>query len=55
MEAYIVVKNSYPSPPPIISLCLNYKGLHHAENSDEIRVNIIIYFHNLLIKCKLSY
>lgn len=38
LQAYIVIKNSYPNPPPIIALSLNYKKKHNSGNSDEIRV-----------------
>uniref|UniRef100_A0A6P7GLF6 THO complex subunit 5 homolog n=1 Tax=Diabrotica virgifera virgifera TaxID=50390 RepID=A0A6P7GLF6_DIAVI len=37
LEAFIVIKSNYPSTLPIISVCVNYNGVHHSENDDEIR------------------
>ncbi|KAJ8939808.1 hypothetical protein NQ318_012808 [Aromia moschata] len=37
LHALIVIKNSYPETPPIFSLCLCYKGMHHSGNCDEMR------------------
>ncbi|XP_023312744.1 THO complex subunit 5 homolog [Anoplophora glabripennis] len=37
MQALIAIKNSYPEVPPIFSLCLNYNGIYHSGNCDDIR------------------
>ncbi|KAJ8932500.1 hypothetical protein NQ314_014620 [Rhamnusium bicolor] len=37
MQALIVIKDNYPDTPPMFSLCLNYNGVFHSGNSDEIR------------------
>lgn len=38
LQAYVVIKNSYPTQAPIFLLNLNYNGSRHAANCDEIRV-----------------
>uniref|UniRef100_A0AAR5Q0U7 THO complex subunit 5 homolog n=1 Tax=Dendroctonus ponderosae TaxID=77166 RepID=A0AAR5Q0U7_DENPD len=37
LKAFVVIKNTYPLPPPIFVLDLNYKGHHNSSNCDEIR------------------
>lgn len=37
LQALIVIKNTYPVPPPIFSLNLNYNGNYNSVNCDEIR------------------
>ncbi|KAG5872557.1 hypothetical protein JTB14_033976 [Gonioctena quinquepunctata] len=37
LQACIVIKNNYPEIAPLFSLCLNFNGVHHSANSDEIR------------------
>ncbi|XP_044253173.1 THO complex subunit 5 homolog isoform X1 [Tribolium madens] len=37
LQAFVVIKNDYPSIPPIFSLCLNYNGTRHSQNDDNIR------------------
>jgi hypothetical protein len=38
LQAFVVIKNDYPSAPPIFSLCLNYNGARNSQNDDNIRV-----------------
>jgi THO complex subunit 5 len=37
LQAFVVIKNDYPSAPPIFSLCLNYNGARNSQNDDNIR------------------
>ncbi|XP_066140377.1 THO complex subunit 5 homolog [Euwallacea fornicatus] len=37
LQTFVVIKNTYPTLPPIFALNLNYKGVHNSSNSDEIR------------------
>ncbi|XP_060521770.1 THO complex subunit 5 homolog [Cylas formicarius] len=37
LQALIAIKNGYPTQPPIFGLSLNYNGVQHSANSDEIR------------------
>lgn len=38
LQTYVVIKNTYPTPPPIFVLNLNYQGSYNSTNCDEIRV-----------------
>ncbi|XP_030751989.1 THO complex subunit 5 homolog isoform X2 [Sitophilus oryzae] len=37
LNLYIVIRNTYPIPAPIVALCLDYKGKYTSTNCDEIR------------------
>ncbi|XP_076271786.1 THO complex subunit 5 [Rhynchophorus ferrugineus] len=37
LHAFIVLKNTYPIPPPIFALSLNYKNKYNSTNCDDIR------------------
>lgn len=37
LEALVVIRNDYPLKSPIFFLTLKYNGVHHSNNSDEIR------------------
>lgn len=51
IQAFVIIKNNYPSEAPIFLLNFNYNGTYTSLNSDDIRVCIresyndcIIYF-----------
>ncbi|XP_050302709.1 THO complex subunit 5 homolog isoform X2 [Anthonomus grandis grandis] len=37
LQTFVVIKNTYPTPPPIFVLNLHYKGEYGSNNCDEIR------------------
>lgn len=37
LQAFVVIKNTYPIPPPIFALNLNYNGNYTSQNCDEVR------------------
>lgn len=43
LQAFVIIKNNYPSEAPIFLLNLNYNGTYNSFNSDDIRVCIFFF------------